>query len=195
GPNGNILTKRDFSSVRPRVVLTLGPATVLRARQKIRWSSPALHVSVVYAVEYSPGGGRWLRIADGLTAAYLTLDPATLPSSRDARLRVIASTGVLTGDAVSAPFVVPPHAPVVSIRVPQKPVVVGVDIVLQGSAWDPDDGGIVNPARYVWSDEKGRLGTGLWIVPSLPAGTHTISLAVYGAGGLVGRQSAVVVVR
>jgi hypothetical protein len=98
-------------------------------------------------------------------------------------LRVFASDGVNTGEAVSAPFSVSTKAPSAAIRHPEDgaTVHVGEFLSLEAFAFDQDDG-FLNGAALAWgSPTLGSLGTGAQV--SLPLldtalGRHTIVLTV-----------------
>lgn len=148
--------------------------------------------TLVYALQYSPNGGQsWLPVQRNITATTFTLDASTLRGSSQARLRVIANDGALTGvDSSDAGFSVPNHAPSVEITHP----VDGERLRMQGATYltaranDVDESRIVNQVRWS-SDRDGALGVGREITIALSAGQHRITASVTDAGSLTATDS------
>jgi hypothetical protein len=137
-----------------------------------------------YMVRYSPDDGvTWHVLVADWPSTTLTLPYLYgLPGSSQGRVQVIASDGVNTGQAVSAPFNLARHAPQAHIVEPETGSAFqrGQMVVLHGAALDAEDGMINNPAQMVWTSSlSGTLGSGpeLWI-STLPVGVHRITLTV-----------------
>jgi len=154
-----------------------------------------------YAVRYSADNGTtWETVATGLAgSSLLVTDTQALAGSTVARVQVIASDGVNTGQATSAAFSLAQHPPDVHVSEPWdgsrfEP---GQTIVLRGLAIDAEDGPITDPGRLVWSsDLSGPLGSGTELaVDTLPAGVHQIRLTVTDSHGAEGWDEVSVLVR
>lgn len=132
-----------------------------------------------YWVDYSPDGGQtWQNQAMGLTEPALALDAAMLAGSDNAVVRVIASDGVNSGEAVSAPFTVAGKLPEGEIIGPRRTSFRQGDVVwLEAAAWDIDDG-TLDGAAVTWSSSlDGNLGSGASLpVYDLSVGTHVITM-------------------
>lgn len=148
--------------------------------------------SMVYALQYSPNGGQsWLPVQRNITTTTFTLDASTLRGSSQARLRVIANDGALTGvDTSGAPFSVPNHLPSVEITRPAD----GERLRMQGATYltarasDVDESHIANQVQWS-SDRDGALGAGREITVALSAGQHLITASVTDAGNLTATAS------
>ncbi|MEA2008564.1 MAG: hypothetical protein U9O54_05550, partial [Chloroflexota bacterium] len=150
-------------------------------------SSDADGDSPIYNVYYSPdGGATWQLLAVGWTNTNLPIDASLLPGGDNALVRVTASDGLNTAHADSAPFVVPKHAPAVTIFPPgadAEPWVEGHPNLLAASAEDVEDG-LIPPASLEWSSDKdGPLGQGNALYVALSKGTHTITVTATDADG------------
>jgi hypothetical protein len=121
-----------------------------------------------------------------------------LPGSDQARVRVLATDGVNTGQATSAAFSLAPHPPLAFIWDPgdgsrYDP---GDVALLDGSGWDAEDGPVDDPGRLVWrSDIDGELGTGPeLILPTLSTAWHQVRLTVTDGDQMTGVARVMVVV-
>ena len=75
-------------------------------------------IPLTYSVLYSNDGGTsWQALATNLSATNLTLNTDQLPGG-SGLIRVLASDGLLSGQATSGAFSVPKHAPSVQILMP-----------------------------------------------------------------------------
>ena len=134
-----------------------------------------------FAVQYSPDKGEhFVGIANNVRGQQLLLDPQLLPGGSDVQLRVLATDGLNTAEAVVGPFLVPRKAPTVEIVSPPKDpmllVAAGRSVTLLGTGESPDDG-VMPGQRLRWdSDLQGELGAGLNIEVRLTEGLHTITL-------------------
>ncbi len=132
-----------------------------------------------YWVDYSPDGGdTWQNQAMGLSDAALALDTDLLAESGNAVVRVIASDGVNSGEAISAPFSVAGKLPEGDVIGPSGSLFRSGDLVwLEAAAWDVDDG-TLDDGSVTWSSSRdGNLGAGASLpVYDLSVGTHTITM-------------------
>jgi hypothetical protein len=185
--NGLELASRAVSAASP-VVTIQAPAggEVFAAGLSIVWTASDADAGDVlqYAVQYSSDdGANWQYLASGYPSKTLTLtaeDMAGLPGSSRARVRVLATDGVNTGQAVSNRFTVSRHPPEAHITTPPSGAVVMQEagLALRGVALDAEDGALTDPAALTWtSDISGTLGTGPELLLSgLPFGVHRFTL-------------------
>ena len=162
-----------------------GEAWLPYGERTISWTASdqdgdALH----YVVQYSTDGGTtWNAIATNLAQQHYTIDAGRLAGSQTARVRVIATDGVNTGqDDSNDVFSVEGKPPVAAIASPADGSrrLPGKLVVLEGVATDLEDGPITDGARFRWhSSLEGALGAGRQLVfEDLLPGTHVITLEV-----------------
>jgi len=137
-------------------------------------------------------GGTWSVLALEWPSTTLPLDTVALPGSDQARLRVLVSDGVNTGQATSPTFTVelkPPH-PTITLPLAGQVYAPGEPVNLIGAAWDPEDGTLTGTA-LLWTDSvSGTLGSGEeLLVPSLAPGRHTLTLTATDGDGMTGTAS------
>ncbi len=198
--NGAVLARRTVSP-NPPTVQILSPVTgdAPTGSLVVEWmGDDPDNQSLTYLVQYSSDhGSTWRLLAldqpdSGMGATKLTidnLDTIPLPGSVDqappgsSRIRVMACDGVNTAIAVSEPFLVGNHTPMVKIERPLD----GTrfrhtdQILLKGRGFDAEDGQIPDQG-YIWNVDGGFVGTGMeYAIPRLPPGTHTVELIVYDA--------------
>jgi hypothetical protein len=152
---------------------------------------------LLYTIQYSPDDGNsWLMLAsDWLTPSLTVEDVTWLPGSNQARVRVTASDGVNTGQAISARFSLARRAPEAHILEPPtgSTFVVGQKVALRGMALDPEDGPLSGEAQLAWtSNISGMLGTGSELALSLPEGTHRIMLTATDSDQMTGSAEVVI---
>jgi uncharacterized repeat protein (TIGR01451 family) len=194
------LASRTLSANAPTVTL-LAPngGEVITGTFTASWQASDLDGdALTYALQYSVDGGQtWMAITRGLTETTHTLSGLRLPGASHARLRVVASDGVLTARDVSdADFAVPNHAPQVRITRPEdgSRVRFGALTYLAADAHDKDQQGIVNQVQWR-SDKDGILATGREIgVISLTVGIHAITAVVTDMAGMTASDSITLVV-
>ena len=163
----------------PNVSITL-PASFTGA-QTVSWTvTDPDSTEHSYWVDYSPDNGQtWQNLAMSLAENSLTLDFDGLAgSSGNSLFRVIASDGVNSGEAISAPFAVAGKAPHGEIIAPSGGSAREGSLVwLQAVAWDTDDGTLDDGAVVWTSSRDGNLGTGASLpVYDLSVGSHTITM-------------------
>lgn len=139
---------------------------------------------LVYRVYYSTDAGATYRIlSPKTTATSKSFSASLLEGSPQARIGVSVSDGTRSVFAETPVFSVAGHAPEVWIESPFSGSVFAEEqgFVLDGSAYDIEDG-ILTTSSYSWrSSIDGNLGTGEFLVLSasdLTLGTHAITLTV-----------------
>ncbi len=148
--------------------------------------------SLAYTMLYSrDGGSTWQTLVTGLDTSSLTLDTDQLPGGT-LLFRVIATDGFLTGESISGAYTIPLHAPTVQILGPADKAVFYPSqmVILQGSAYDLEDGMPADSA-YQWvSSLDGALGSGAALnTAELTTGDHTITLTVTDTDGMSAQTS------
>jgi hypothetical protein len=156
-----------------------GPSTA------ITWSvsdsdGNALH----YAIQYSAdSGASWTTLATSWTLTEYELDLDSVSGTDQGLVRVFASDGFHTSqDGSDGTFAVSRHHPRASIRSPKNDSLYVADqlIILEGSAYDNEDGQLADAALSWSSDLDGPLGAGeslAIVASSLSEGSHTITLS------------------
>ncbi len=145
--SGNtVLTERAASSNPPTV--SIKPPVLDAAAQTLQlsWSaSDADQQLLFFTVQYSAdNGASWQVLEANYPYLGLTVSTRSLPGGSQARVRVIATDGVLSSLATSAPFALARHAPepqIGTLRDGQR-VSFGSALQLQGLALDAEDGSI-----------------------------------------------------
>ncbi|MBI4601977.1 MAG: PKD domain-containing protein [Planctomycetes bacterium] len=142
--------------------------------------------SLRFALDYSAdGGATWIRLPQNLTGTTYAWRPGFLPKSAAAKLRLRASDGFNTAEALSAPFRLTPAQPLVFIRCPAD----GASI---------PEGSLVDLAALSLTSEGAGQGTFLWHVGGQPlagkasgnehrfetAGAHAVRVTLTDPSGL-----------
>lgn len=196
-----VLAQRAVSAHKPSVKVTRPrPGETWGEKATIQWQAVDVDKdSLTYSVYYNSGlDNRWVPIASDITATSATVNTALLVGSSKARVKVRATDGVNTTEAVSAgSFTVPAHAPLVVI-LDSRP---GKSVSSQGAqftgvAYDPRDG-VLPPTSLKWvSDRDGNLGSGGRITTKpLSSGAHVITLTATDSQGRVGTAKVKVMVK
>jgi hypothetical protein len=196
---GGVVAQRSASANAPTVDLTApadgsSPSGPFQAA----WTGSDLDGdSLVYSLLYSnDAGATWQTLATDLTGSSVDLNTDQLPGG-SGMLRVIASDGFLTGQDTSGAIDMPLHAPEVQIQLPIPGEVFfpTQQVVLQGTAYDLEDG-TLGDAAFAWSsDLDGPLGTGASLsTAELTTGAHTITLQVTDSDGQTSQAQRIVVV-
>ncbi len=181
---GSVVATRSVSAHPPSVTIT-SPAAGINLPGgpfNATWTGSDLDGdALTYSVLYSNDSGTtWQTLATGLNVTELALNTDQLPGG-SGLLRVVASDGLLSGQDTSGAFNVPKHAPSVQILLPNQNQVFypTQQVVLQGSAYDLEDGTLGDPS-FQWSSSiDGDLGTGASLsTAELSTGQHTITLTV-----------------
>jgi hypothetical protein len=135
--------------------------------------------TLTFNLYYSPDGSTWLPLGTDVNDTQLTIDAGELPGSPHALVRVIATDGIqTTTDESDGPIAVGSKPPQATVLSPEAggPMILGAPLLLEGSAFDPEDG-TLGDASLAWaSDLDGALGTGQALIVELSEGSHTITL-------------------
>ena len=193
----NVLAQNSVSAYIPTVAVTSPIAGQnLTGTSTITWiGEDADGEDLSYDVEYTPDGVEWELLAYDLEENEWVQDFDLLAGGNQAQIRVTASDGINSSvPAVSGIFRVPLKGPAVLIETPAagaafSPTEGGV--VLQGLAYDPQEGQIYDDNRLVWtSDRVGELGRGPMVFTSaLDQGRHVITLTAANRTGQFSSQS------
>ncbi len=192
---GVIVAERTASATPPGVSIN-APASGLNASAgtfTLSWTgSDGDGDALTYTVLYSrDGGSTWQPLVSDLAATSLTLDTDQLPGGT-LLFKVIANDGFLTGESISGTYTIPLHAPTVQITSPADGAAFypSQTVVLQGSAYDLEDGAPADSA-YQWvSSINGALGSGATLsTAELTTGDHTITLTVTDNDGMSAQTS------
>lgn len=181
---GAVVATRNASANPPTVDVTSPAegASLPAGTFDLTWSGSDLDAdALTFSVLYSNDlGVSWQTVATELTGNSLTLDTDQLPGG-SGLLRVIASDGFLSGMDDSGAFDIPLHAPSAQILQPAENQIFypTQQVVLQGSAYDLEDGSLGDSA-FQWSSSiNGDLGSGATLNTSeLSTGQHTLTLTV-----------------
>ena len=134
---------------------------------------------LTYSVLYSPDESNWMPIGATITQTQLAVNAAELAGSTNARIRVLASDGANTSaDESDAPFTVgrkPPQAFIISPEA-DSATLEGTPVLLEGTAYDLEDGTLGDAALNWSSSRDGDLGTGAQVLTTLSLGQHTLTL-------------------
>jgi uncharacterized repeat protein (TIGR02543 family) len=185
--NNTILAEYAVSSHAPAVdniSLAIPSDQSLEGIQTITWEGADEDGDgLFYTIEYTPDGLDWVLLAFNITGRQWTQDFDLLPGGETAQIRVTASDGVNSSlPAVSSVFQVPTKGPEVYIEAPESgssfSTAIG-GVVLQGSAFDPQDGRIFDDNQLVWTSD--RVDSAIGYGPSvytdiLGEGEHKITL-------------------
>jgi hypothetical protein len=188
---GLVLDEQAVSPNSPVVTIT-APTQVVTwttASNTLTWTaSDADGDPLRYAVFYSNNGGtNWTLLAEDLSGASYNVDATVMAGGSDTRFRVVATDGVNTGYAETPlPIIMPDKSPYAIITNPSTGFIVapGDLLVLQGTATDLEDGGLLDGALSWSSNKQGGLGIGPSVALNvLTAGTHLITLSVHDSQG------------
>lgn len=182
--DGQVVASRSASENAPSVELN-APADgtqLVPGPFQVSWTgSDADGDSLTYSLLYSSDAGTsWETLTANVTESAVELDTDQLPGG-SALFRIVASDGFLSGQDTSGAIGVPLHAPSAAIVLPDPGQVFypTQQVVLQGTAYDLEDG-TLDDAAFAWSSNvDGVLGTGaLLSTAELSTGSHVITLQV-----------------
>jgi len=181
---GKVLAKVHRSPNAPTIDLST-PASVDAAGMLVlNWSAEdpdgdALRLILSYHCDDDP---LWRQIAADLTGSTYELDTSWLHGGESCTVRLAANDGFNVAEAVSAPFAVADKPPLATILTEVTSFEEGQTIILEASAYDPEDGFL--PAEQTrWFSSEGEIGIGNFIALTLPAGTHTITFRAEDSAG------------
>lgn len=198
-PNDVVRSEVSVTTGIPTVVVTAPSAgQEIAGPYTITWAaSDPDSDALFYRVQYSPDGLHWIDLPPSATTTSLAADFSLLPGGDQARVRVTASDGINSATALSEAFSVPLKETEVTIDSPTAgsaySVVAG--ILFQGSAYDPQEGEILDSERLVWmSDRDGEIGRGatLFVRRNLSAGRHLITFTATDSQGRTASGSVVI---
>ncbi len=198
-----VLAEKLRSTNRPRVIITSpegGDSWETEGKHIITWnaSDSDRGDQLYFLVQYSSNNGtNWSTLALDLTETFFEVDSAYLAGSNNALIRVLASDGVNTEIARSAPFRVGKKPPLVWITNPGTEERVsfqqGTKVILEGSGTDWEDGPLEDGALTWLSHRDGLLGTGHRLdVMTLSPGVHEIMLQAKDADDQISTATTVV---
>jgi hypothetical protein len=187
---GQVIASRSASANAPTVNLTspTDGSQLPPGPFQVSWTGSDLDGdTLTYSLLYSyDGGTSWQTLTTNLTGTGLELNTNQLPGG-SGQLRVVASDGFLSGQDTNGTLGMPLHAPSAQILLPNPNQVFypTQQVVLQGAAYDLEDG-TLGDAAFVWSSSiDGVLGTGASLSTSeLSTGVHVITLQVTDSNGM-----------
>jgi hypothetical protein len=195
--DGAVVDSRPISATPPEVTdveAIAGPeATTLR------WQAvdpdPGAAEGLTYTVLWSADGETWVPAAVDVAATELTVPTSSrFPGGTETHVQVIANDGVNTGEATSAAFAAPTHAPVVAIAGAPRGPVEQYDLVeLTAVVDDPDAVGGMDILGIAWTGPTFGSTTGpVLSTRDLPVGPNTISVVVTDGDGHEARAEVVI---
>ncbi|MBG6237101.1 hypothetical protein IWX78_000044 [Mycetocola sp. CAN_C7] len=126
-------------------------------------------------------------LASGLTATELRVDVETLPVDGECTVAVLATDGLRSAHAVSAPLELPHRPPRLTILAPSEGQEISPDspITLLGTGSFPS-GEDLSERSATWSVDEVVVGRGSWIQVSEPLepGEHTVTVSSDSHGGV-----------
>jgi hypothetical protein len=140
-----------------------------------------------FIVSYSPDGGTtWMPLALDVETTSLAIDSPNLPGSTTARFKVEATDQMHMAEDISdAPFTVERKGPQTFVLSPgnDETALAGTPVLLEGYAYDLEDG-ILSASALRWSSNRdGDLGTGDRVITTLSLGEHVIMLTATDSNG------------
>ncbi|MFN0141780.1 MAG: FG-GAP-like repeat-containing protein, partial [Pyrinomonadaceae bacterium] len=194
--NDQVISSRTASLNPPTVTITSpnGGEVLGGNSAMVSWNAnDADGDPLKYVVQFSSDNGTtWKTIAtDWLSTNYL-LDLNSVVGTSQGRIRILASDGFHTAeDQSDAVFTVGTHRPSAAVVTPDNnsSFVGDQPVVLQGNAFDLEDGVLAGSALVWTSSLDGALGNGTSLsvhALTLTEGSHTITLSATDSGGQVG---------
>jgi hypothetical protein len=183
---GVVLSTLEVAEEPPTIEITEARLVTTRRGTMVRvtWHGQApdgVVPGLEYAVRYSQDGQRWRALASALNTSRLAVDLGLLPGGNQCRLQVIATAGLRTSVAETAPFHIPRKLRIPYLVEPHADAryEVGSPVAFFGIGFSPDFG-LCPPAEVKWSSQKdGPLGTGYQLtITSLSVGRHRIQLSI-----------------
>ncbi|MBC2715087.1 MAG: hypothetical protein HF978_07235 [Desulfobacteraceae bacterium] len=151
-----------------------------------------------YIIQYSSSASdrselKWDVFALDLTFEELEINLQNLPGSNEAMVRVLATDGFNTNNAVSPAFIVPSKIPGVDIYFPQEETITiqkGKRFVAKGTAFDREDGLLDSESLSWHSNVDALLGVGRQIdFAVLSLGVHDVTLKGEDSDGSIGEST------
>lgn len=146
--------------------------------------------NLFYRVLYSADGIDWSPLSSTITLNELVVSSEELAGGDNSRIRVLVSDGINSSYSDSNLFSVNKKPPQAFILSPENYYYNPDDnLFFQGLGYDVDDGQIKGD-QLVWTSSiDGVLGKGEYLLTSLSAGIHTISLTVRDSDDMSGNAS------
>lgn len=200
--DGQPIASRQASANAPTVTVSSpnGGETLNGATTTFTWTAnDADGDQLVYSIDYSTdAGATWKNLVAEWSSTSYQVDLTKVAGSSQALLRVMASDGFHTAqDQSDATFTVAEHAPRISTTTPEdnRLYVGDQTIILEGKAFDVEDG-LLSDASLTWSSTlNGTLGTGRSLAVSaatLQEGTHTITLTARDSSGQIATSNSTI---
>jgi len=200
--NGQEIHSRRASANAPAVTVNYpnGGESLSGATATLRWSSSDPDKDTLsYLIQYSRDAGMtWQTLAVDYPSTTYTLNLSRISGTDQGLLRILASDGFHTAqDQSDATFKIARQAPQTSIFSPENNSLYFGDetIILEGSAYDTEDGQL-DGAALTWSSNlNGALGNGTSLevkASTLAEGTHTITLTARDKDGKTGSSNVTV---
>jgi parallel beta-helix repeat protein len=145
-----------------------------------------------YTLLHSSDGINWVTVALDLDQETCAVDLGSLPGGLNCLFKVLATDGFNTVEAVSDGFSVEDQGPSVAVIAPEdgSTVAPGAEVVLQGYAYDMEDGEIDGASLSWESSLDGVLGAGEYLqLSSLSEGTHQITLTAQDSSASTGSDT------
>ncbi len=146
----------------------------------------------------SDNGITWFPAALGVVSMdSIPMDTSHAPGGNLWRVKVTATDGFHTTEAISATFSTPTKPPIVMIESPEPNTAIleGQEIYFSGSACDPEQG-VIDPNTLLWeSTLSGSLYTGPSFRATLPAGEHVVYLEAKDNEGKITREFRTITVK
>lgn len=200
--NGQTLDTRQRSASAPTVTVVSpnGGENLSGSTVTASWTaSDPDNDPLSYVVQYSAdAGAAWQTLASNWPSTTYEVNLDLLKGTSQGLLRVMASDGVNTAqDQSNATFRVAKHPPQVSIQSPTSDslYVESQMLVLEGSAFDNEDGQLGDAALKWSSNLSGVLGNGHSLsvnASALAEGIHTITLTAQDSDGQTNSASLIV---
>gem|GEM_PF-2191641 len=197
--NGQALDSRLASAHTPSVTVEYpnGGESLTGPTATLKWSANDPDGDTLeYTIQYSVDAGTsWQTLVSGWQSATYELNLGLIAGTNQGLLRVLASDGFHTAqDQSNGTFSVARHAPQASIRTPvnDSMYVATQTVILEGSAYDNEDGQLGDAALTWSSNLNGVLGTGRSLAinaSALAEGTHTITLTARDSDGQTGNAN------
>ena len=196
-----ILVSRPASASAPVVTIVSpngGETWAASGTYTVSWTATdADHDPLIYRILYSSDGSSWVPLGTSITETHLAVNASELAGGNSAYIRVLATDGVNTTVADSAPFSVGRKGPQAFIFAPVGDSVAipsGAPLFLQGYAYSMEDGTLADNALQWNSSRDGNLGTGSILLTTLSFGQHTITLTAADGHGGVSQASITIIV-
>ena len=195
------LTSLPLSANPPsvRLIFPQGGETFLADEQVvIKWEGSVPDKDdLTYSVYYSTDEGKsYAPVKTGLGESTLPWSMEVAKGTVRGLIKVVASDGILSAEAVSGLFSVSPKPPRLAILQPRSDtrLLDSQTLRLRGAGFDLEDG-TLDGNNFVWtSSVDGFLGRGPDIRSNLSPGTHTITLTGSDSGGSQGAARVMILV-